>query len=234
MLALRATSARAAVNCLWMHIHTHIYVHILMSGFSLGYRYKFRHVHRHTHIYIYIYMYIYSRNTCAPMRKSERARERKRGSKVSSLLIVSTDHWSDYRVAHWYKIPVKLSFEHKLTVKLTFENFFPHMQGKILQSLLLATQLLRYQLTMKLTVEKILYKIKRTLYKIFVHGGEIALDAFSCRSLFAKELLITELFWGQWPRKILQPVGLRHSVLISVLSMYSTCKHPETKWGGYD
>jgi len=44
---------------------------------------------------------------------------------------------------------------------------------------------------------EILYKIKKKLYKIFVQGDEIALDAFSCRCLLAKEPLITGLFCGK-------------------------------------
>jgi len=43
-------------------------------------------------------------------------------------------------------------------------------------------------------------------------GGEDAEDAFSCRSLSAKEPHIIELFCGEWPIKIRHPMGVCHLV----------------------
>ena len=48
---------------------------------------------------------------------------------------------------------------------------------------------------------------------LLVQGGGDAYDAFSCRSLSAKEPLITRLFRGKLPMKIRHPLHLRHPVL---------------------
>jgi len=47
---------------------------------------------------------------------------------------------------------------------------------------------------------------------LWVQGRENAWDAYSCRSLFAKEPLIIGLFCGNWPIKYGHPVGFRHTV----------------------
>jgi len=45
-----------------------------------------------------------------------------------------------------------------------------------------------------------------------VQGSKDAEDALSCRSFFAKEPLIIELFYGKCPVKKRHPMTLRHSV----------------------
>jgi len=52
-------------------------------------------------------------------------------------------------------------------------------------------------------------------------GGESAQDPFICRSLSAKEPLITGLFCVKWPTKIRHPMHLRHPVWASLSSPWS-------------
>ena len=53
-------------------------------------------------------------------------------------------------------------------------------------------------------VNRVASRLWRTCDKSMVQSGENALDALSCRSLFAKEPLIIGLFCGKWPPKIRQ------------------------------
>jgi len=62
-----------------------------------------------------------------------------------------------------------------------------------------------------------------------IQRSEDPFDASSCRSFPAKEPLIIGLFCGKWPIKIRHPMGLRHLVSHSYMTLLHICDMPH-KW----